>query len=434
MLLDISNITCRAVAAAASSLIFLAVAPPLHAQPAGQLSLDEALGIAQSNAPALNAAADGARAAREMAVAAGQLPDPVLRIGVDNLPVNGPDSLTLGRDFMTMRRIGVMQEYVSTDKRVLLRRRGELEAARRETTRRSLVTNLRRDVAMAWFDLYYAVQSRELLKSLEAEVELQVRTLDSQLRAGKASATESPIAAAMLLQTRDRILVVDKQERLAQIALARWLGKDAAREPGTAPNIEALALNPANPGIAASAPSVQEHESEREIAQAELAIAESNQRPNWSWEVAYSQRGSAYSNMVSFGVSIPLPINASNRQDRDVAAKQAQLEQANTLHDDMQREAQASVSSAYAEWQSLIERQKKLSDALLPVARQRIDLSLAAYRAGQGTLASVLEARRAAVEAQLQILDLKRETARLWAQLQYVYADSAKTDTEGAHP
>lgn len=434
MLSRISNITCRAVAAAASSLIFLAVAQPLHAQPAGRLSLDEALGIAQSNAPALSAAADGAQAAREMAIAAGQLPDPVLRLGVDNLPVNGPDSLTLGRDFMTMRRIGVMQEYVSSGKRALLQRRGELEAERQETTRRSLMTNLRRDVAIAWFDLYYAVKSRELLKSLESEVELQVRTLDSQLRAGKASATESPIAAAMLLQTRDRILVADKQQRLAQIALARWLGKDAAREPGTAPNIEALALNPANPGVAASAPSVQERESEREVAQAELAIAESNKRPNGSWEVAYSQRGSAYSNMVSFGVSIPLPINASNRQDRDVAAKQAQLEQTNALHDDMQRETQASVSSAYAEWQSLIERQKKLSDALLPVVRQRIDLSLAAYRAGQGNLAFVLEARRAGVEAQLQVLDLKRETARLWAQLQYVYADSAKTHTEGAQP
>ena len=65
----------------------------------------------------MSASDAAARGAREMAVAAGQLPDPVLRAGVDNLPVNGPDAWSLDRDFMTMRRIGVMQEYVSSAKR-----------------------------------------------------------------------------------------------------------------------------------------------------------------------------------------------------------------------------------------------------------------------------------------------------------------------------
>lgn len=431
---QLSNTTFRAVSAAVPALFFLAAALPLHAQPAERLSLDEALAIAQGNAPALSAATDGAQAAREMAVAAGQLPDPVLRLGVDNLPVNGPDHWSLGRDFMTMRRIGVMQEYVSADKRQVLRHRGELDAVRQEAARYSQAANLRRDVAIAWFDSYYALKSRELLKTLEAELELQLRTLDAQLRAGKASVTESTMAKAVLLQTQDRILVVDKQERLAQIVMARWLGKDASRELATAPDIETVALDLKDPDVVASAPSVRSHASEREVAQADLAIAELNKRPNWSWELAYSQRGSAYSNMVSIGVSIPLPINATNKQNREIATKQAQVEQANALHEDMRRETQTAISSAYAEWQNLIERRRRLSDALLPVARQRIELSLAAYRGGQGSLASVLEARRAEVEARLQLLDLQRETARLWAQLQYVYAEPAKSPVKGAHP
>lgn len=417
----LSSFTSRAVAAVVPSLLFLAV-PSLYAQPATRLSLDDALGIALGNAPALSAAAGGAQAAREMAVAAGQLPDPVLRLGADDLPVNGPDRWSL---VSSTRRIGVMQEYVTTDKRELFRRRAELDVVRQDAAHRSLKTNLRRDVAIAWLDRYYAMQSRELLKVLEAEVELQLRTLDSQLRAGKASTTESPMATAMLLQTRDRILIADKQERLAHITLERWLGKDASREPGTAPNIEALALDPANPDLVTSAPSVQAHASEREIAKADFAIAESSKRPNWSWELTYSQRGSADSNMVGFGVSIPLVLNASNKQGREIAARKAQVEQADALHEDLRRETQAGITSNYAEWQSLIDRRRRLSIALLPVSRQRIDLSLAAYRAGQGNLASVLEARRAAVEVQLQLLDLQRETARLWAQLQYVYAEGA---------
>jgi outer membrane protein TolC len=238
----------------------------------------------------------------------------------------------------------------------------------------------------------------------------------------------------VLLQTHDRMQVANKQERLAVIALERWLGKDALRELGTGPNIDALVLNPANPDVATLAPSVQEHARERELAQADLAITESAKNPNWSWELTYSQRGSAYPNMVSFGVSIPLFTNASNKQDRDVAAKQAQVQQAHALHDDMVRETQAGIASSYAEWRSLIERRKRLTEDLLPIARQRIDLSLAAYRAGPGNLSAVLESRRAEVEAQLQILDLARETARLWAQLQFVYAESARTASEGAQP
>lgn len=434
MFLRLSSTARRTIAAAVPALLLLAAALPLQAQPAGYLSLDEALGIAQGNAPALNAAANSAQAAREMAVAAGQLPDPVLRLGVDNLPVSGPDRLSFSRDFMTMRRIGVMQEYVSTDKRQLSRRRGELEAVQQDANRHSVEASLRRDVATAWFDRYYAVKSRELLKALEAEVELQLHTLESQLRAGKSAVTESPMAMAVLLQTQDRILVADKQERLAQVVMARWLGKDASRELATAPDIETVALDLTNPDIVTLAPSVRSHASEREVAQADLAIAELNRRPNWTWELAYSQRGSAYSNMVSFGISIPLPSNAHNKQDREIAAKQAQVQQASAMHEDMRRETQAAISSAYGEWQSLIERRRRLSAALLPVARQRIELSLAAYRGGQGTLASVLEARRAEVEAQLQVLDLQRETARLWALLRYVYAESATAHTGGTHP
>jgi outer membrane protein TolC len=62
---------------------------------------------------------------------------------------------------------------------------------------------------------------------------------------------------------------------------------------------------------------------------------------------------------------------------------------------------------------------------LLPVTKQRIDAVLAAYGSGQQNLTAVLEARRADVDARLQILDLEREAARLWAQLRYTYLESA---------
>ena len=37
-------------------------------------------------------------ASREMALAAGQLPDPVLTLGIDNLPIDGPDQFSTTRE------------------------------------------------------------------------------------------------------------------------------------------------------------------------------------------------------------------------------------------------------------------------------------------------------------------------------------------------
>jgi hypothetical protein len=83
------------------------------------LTLSEAQRLAGERSRQLAAQDSAVLAAREMAVAAGQLPDPTLKVGIENLPVNGADAYSLTRDFMTMRRIGIMQEFTRGEKRQL---------------------------------------------------------------------------------------------------------------------------------------------------------------------------------------------------------------------------------------------------------------------------------------------------------------------------
>lgn len=52
-----------------------------------------------------------------MADSALQLPDPKLKLGIENVPVQGGNGHRLTRDGMTMGRVGIMQDYVSGDKR-----------------------------------------------------------------------------------------------------------------------------------------------------------------------------------------------------------------------------------------------------------------------------------------------------------------------------
>ena len=83
------------------------------------------------------------------------------------------------------------------------------------------------------------------------------------------------------------------------------------------------------------------------------------------------------------------------------------------------RQVQADIRTQSATLASGRARIANLGDALLPAADQRVQLANAAYRAGTGSLADTFGARRAQLDAQLQVLDLRREVSQTWAQLEY---------------
>ncbi|MEJ1962300.1 MAG: hypothetical protein WDO56_12445 [Gammaproteobacteria bacterium] len=75
------------------------------------LSLEAAVEQALQIAPQVSARSASIDAAQALTISAGRLPDPALVVGIDNLPVNGPDAYSATADFMTMRKIGVTQEF-----------------------------------------------------------------------------------------------------------------------------------------------------------------------------------------------------------------------------------------------------------------------------------------------------------------------------------
>ena len=73
-----------------------------------------------------------------------------------------------------------------------------------------------------------------------------------------------------------------------------------------------------------------------------------------------------------------------------------------------------------ADWEIAGERVRRFDAVLLPLARERIELALAAYRGGRGDLAAVLEARRVQAETLLASLGAALERARAWARLNHL--------------
>lgn len=403
---------------AATALCLTIATLSAHAEPA--LTLERAVDLAQQRSRQLTAQDAAASASREMAVAAGQLPDPTLKAGIDNLPVNGADRFSLTRDFMTMRSIGVMQELIRADKRQARSARFEREAEAAEAGRAAALASLQRDTAAVWLERHYRERVRAILVAQRDEAGLQIEAADAAYRGGRGSQADALAARMAVARFDDSIRQADRQIATAKTKLARWVGDDAYQALGAPPELSDLPLDERNlDARIANHPQIAMLARQEEVARAEAEVARSNKRSDWSVELMYSQRGSAYSNMVSLNVSIPLQVDPAKRQDRELAAKLALADQAHDQREEALRERLAEARSWLQEWQSNRDRLAHYDNTLIPLASERTRAAMAAYRGG-GLLGSVLEARRMEIDTRMERVRLEMETAGLWAQLNYL--------------
>jgi outer membrane protein TolC len=356
-----------------------------------------------------------------MAVAAGRLPDPVLKVGINNLPVTGADAWSTTRDFMTMRSIALTQEFTRAEKRTARTARFEREGDTAEAGRQVALSNVQRATASAWFDRYYTERIVDLLRAQHKEAELQVDAAEATYRGGRGSQADVMAARSAVGLIGDRIRQAESQLANARVVLARWVGDAAARPLDAPPSLTVTRLSTEHlESSLAHHPELALMLRQEEVARAEADVAVANKRTDWSVEVMYSQRGPAYSNMISLNVSVPLQWDHKNRQQREVAARLAQTEQVRAQREEATREHLAETRRWIQSWQANLDRLAYYDRTVVPLAAQRTTAALAAYRGGSTPLTALLDARRSEIEVGIDRLRLEMETATLWAQLEYL--------------
>lgn len=404
---------------ALAALLTLFAALPVHAQPV--LTFDHALRLAQDRSRQLAAQDHAGASAREMAVAAAQLPDPTLTAGINNLPINGADRFSLTRDFMTMRSVGVMQQFTRAEKRTARASRFEREAEVAGAGRTLALADLQRDTALAWLDRHYQERVREVLVTQRDEARLQIEAADAAYRGGRGAQADVFLARSAVAQIEDRIAQADRQIAVAKTRLARWVGETAHQPLAAAPNTDALSVDWTRLDDHISHhPQIEVMIRQEQVARAEAEIAQANKRSDWSAELMYSQRGPAYSNMISVNFSIPWQLDRRNRQDRELGAKLAVIDQMQAQREEATREHAADVRTWLQQWQSNKDRLTRYDSSLLPLSAERTRAALAGYRGGGAPLSAVLEARRMEIDTRLERIRLEMENAGVWAQLEYL--------------
>lgn len=397
------------------------MALPCVAAAQSPLTLAEAQRRAVERSQMLLAQNAAATAAREMAVAAQQLPDPVATVGINNLPVNGAEAWSFSSDQMTMRSVGVMQEFTRAEKRDARADRFQREADRSTAERRLTIANIQRDAALAWLDRYYAEAQASVLDDQVVQTRFELESAEAAYRAGRGSLSEVLAARSALVSLEDRQSELAGRAGAAKAALARWIGAAADAPLAGTPEIATLKLDPHTlDADLVHHPDVVLLSKKEDVAAAEVRVAQANKKPDWTLQLMYNVRGSAYSNMISVNAVVPLQWDQANRQDREVAAKLALLDQARAEREDLLRAHGAEIRAMMVEWQSDRDRLARYQRDLVPLAGERTRAVIASFRGARATLGDVLQARRNEIDVRLQALQLEAGTARVWAQLNFL--------------
>jgi len=388
------------------------------------LTFETALRIATQSSPDIAVQTTNVAAARSASTAAGRLPDPKLAVGIDNLPVTGADQWSLSRDFMTMRKVGVMQEVPNGARREAQVAVAVAAVARAEAERRVSILTVRRDTAAAWLDRYYLEKRASLFDELEHENDLFGQAVQAQFAAGRG------IPADIVLPKQEAAELADRRDELAaqieksRAALSRWVGAAASEPLAGEPPVLLLDADSLrghvheHPDLAVFVPMTQ-------MAQAEVHAAEATKRPDWGVELAYQRRGAAFSDMVSLEFTVALPLFPHTRQDPQIAARREELARVETQRESMLRDHTRDLDADLAEYTVLTRQRARLQEVHLPLARDKVDYQFASYRAGKVDLTAVLGARRELIDQRLKEIELDAKRAVTIAKLYYFYGPGA---------
>ncbi len=399
--------------------VWLLLGLPLAAS-AG-LSFDETTRIAHEQSPALQAQRSTLNGALALLPTAATLPDPRLIVGLDNLPVTGADRFSTTADFMTMQRIGLMQEVPNIAKREA---RTAGAQARIERERAVLaVTDLavRRDAGLAWLAVYFAESRAARLADLERENQLLQDTLDARVASGQALPAERTMARIDALTIADRRDDALRDVERARASLRRWVGARGADPLEGGP--PALQVGPEQLRAELHRHAeIAPYDALQAMAWAEAREADAEQRGDWGWELVYSRRPQ-YGDMMSFQLVFDLPWDRERRQQPQLIAKQREAARIDAERADTLRRHGEEIDAQLAELKALDAQHARLERQALALNTERVALALASYQAGRGDLGAVLMARREAVETRLRLIDLDAQRAALRVRLNTLIAE-----------
>lgn len=413
------SITFAAIGVAAG--LFAAPASAQHSLP---LTLAEAQDIALTAEHGQAAMLALAEALDEQAVAAGQLPDPSMRVGLGNFPISRGGFSTEG---MTQAQLGFRQVFTRSRSRELGSERLRAMADERERSAEARARDVLLATRVAWLEAYYWRKAQQIVTESRPFFEDLVEVTRSMYAVGRKSQHDVLRAELELSRLDDRLIEADRSRAEAQAALSEWLSEQAFR-----PIAMKLPAWPRPPALADLKRKLTQHptllaaDTTVLAMQSGVELAKQQARPDWALDVAYGYRegflpsGEPRSDFVSIAVSVDLPLFPANRQDRRLASALSERRAAVETRDKVHAQLQSELELHYARWSDLHRRLALYENQILGQSEGQAQAALLAYQSDAGDFSDVMRGYIDDLNTRLEFTRLKVEQAQSHAMLAHL--------------
>ena len=395
--------------------------PPASAQHGIPLTIAEAENLALAAEPGQQALRARAAAFEEHAVAAGALPDPMLRVGLNNYPIESGGFTTEG---MTSAGATYRQAFPRGDTRSLGNRKFMqlAEAQLQEADARG--DDVLAAARIAWLDLYYWSKAGDLVRESRPFFDDLVTITRSLYAVGRRNQQDVLRAELELSRLDDRLIDIERQQMRARAELGEWIGDEAERP--VADKLPQWDDAPPREDLLAS---LREHPSLR-AADAHIAaqdtsveLAEQRGKPGWALDVGYAHRngslpdGNPRSDFVTVGVTVDLPFFRKKSVDSTLSAALLDRSAAVADKERLLRSLESRLAAEHARWQELSRRLALYEERILVQARDHAQASLLAYQNDRGDFADVMRGYIDDLNTRIDYLRLGVEREQAYAVL-----------------
>ena len=401
----------------------MAAAVPCAAWADGLLRLDEAVAIALgANDPTVARFEERAGALEDRAVADSQLPDPQVRFGLANFPV---DTFDFEQEAMTQIQVGLRQSFPRGRTLSKTRQRRQAEAAGQRAAGRLQQLRIVLDTRSTWLELYYWFGARRSVAESRDAVAGLVDVIETSFATGVRSNQDLLRAELELSLLDDRAVEVECRIDALTADLVRLVGDEPARRglPAAFPALPPPAGRQVIEAGLATHPTVEIEDARIAVSDRDIDIARQQYKPGWSVDVGYGGRGGERADFASAMVVLDIPLFTWNRQDKRVSAARRSRAAARLDRSAKLLEMKQLLDRTHADWVRLGDRIALFERVVLDRATANADAALDGYQNRVADFAELIRSRLAALEARLQLRRLKVDRARAHSTLLFLSGD-----------
>jgi outer membrane protein TolC len=393
-----------------------------------QLTLERAVSRAQTTDPWLEGSRYREQAVVAKSVVAGTLPDPMVSLGVANLPT---DSFDFGQEPMTQFKVGVSQMFPRGETRELKRRQLREQGEQQPQMRRDRLAKVAVAVSQLWLEAYRNKHAIRLIEKDRELFEHLVDVAESSYTSVVGKTQQQDLVRAQLELTRldDRLTVLQQRQEMSLAKLTEWLPGIGPEGITLSDTLPVLALNSSEQiaQVLLAHPRIKTFDQKIAATGTGVELAKQKYRPQWGLNASYGYRddtplGVERSDFFSLGVSFDVPLFTSNRQDREVQAAQATEAAMRTEKVLALRSMRASFESAQSRLKRLNQRKALYEERLLKEIHDQAEASLTAYTNDAGDFAEVVRARIAELNANIDFLNINIDRLLTITELNYFLA------------